>query len=123
MNTVKGASGINLLAGIWLFMSAWLYGAYTLPNAWNSWIVGALIVILAAIRLSDPLKTIWASWTNCALGIWTFASPWIFGYHGSNDRAINSMVVGIIVFALAIISATATPHITGTGPSPEMQAR
>ena len=122
MTTVKGASGINLLAGIWLFISAWVYGAYALQNAWNSWIVGALIVILAAVRLSDPMKTIWASWVNCILGIWTFASPWIYGYHGS-DRATNSMVVGILVFALAIVSATAAPHITGTGTSPELHAK
>jgi len=123
MTIVKGASGINLLAGIWLFVSAWVYGAYALQNAWNSWIVGALIVILAAIRLSQPMKTVWASWINCALGIWTFASPWIYDYHTNTDRAINSMAVGIVVFVLAIVSATAMPHITGPGPSPEMHAR
>ena len=123
MTTVKGASGLNLLAGIWLFVSAWVYGVYTLHNAWNSWIVGALIVILAAVRLSDPMRTMWASWINCALGIWMFASPWIYGYHSTTDRAINSMAVGIIVFVLAIISATAMPRMTGTGPSQEMHAR
>jgi len=51
---IKVASGINVLAGIWLFVSPWVYGAYTKPNAWNSWVVGALIVILAAIRFSSP---------------------------------------------------------------------
>ena len=123
MTTVKGASGINVLAGIWLFVSAWVYGAYTLQNAWNNWIVGALIVILAAIRLSDPMKTAWASWINCALGIWTFASPWIYRYSGDTGRSINSMVVGVIVFVLAIISAAALPRLTGTGPSEQMHAR
>jgi len=123
MKAMKTASGINVLAGIWLFVSPWVYGAYTLQNAWNNWIVGALIVILAAIRLSDPIRTNWASWINCALGIWTFASPWIYGYNGSTDRSANSMVVGVIVFVLAIISATAMPHITGTGPSREVHAR
>jgi len=121
MNTVKGASGINVLAGIWLFVSAWVYGAYTLQNAWNNWIVGALIVILAGIRLSDPMKTVWASWINCALGIWTFASPWIYGYEGSTHRSVNSMVVGAVVFVLAIISASAMPRMTG--PSQQMHAQ
>jgi hypothetical protein len=120
---VKGASGINVVAGIWLFVSAWVYGSYTLQNAWNNWIVGALIMILGAIRLSDPMKTIWASWINCALGIWTFASPWIYGYRGSTDRTINSMVVGVVVFVLGIISATAVPRITGTGPSQQIHAQ
>jgi len=82
--------------------------------------VGALIVILAGIRLSDPMKTVWASWINCALGIWTFASPWIYRYHGSADRSVNSMVVGVVVFVLAIISASAMPRMTG--PSQQMHA-
>jgi hypothetical protein len=120
--TTKGASAINLLAGIWLFVSAWVYGAYTLQNACNNWIVGALIVILAAIRISDPVKTTWASWINCLLGIWTFASPWIYGY-GSTGRSTNSMVVGVIVFVLAIISATALSRTTGTGSGQQMHAR
>ena len=123
MTTVKGASGLNILAGIWLFVSAWVYSAYALQNAWNNWIVGALIVIFAAIRLSQPMKNAWASWINCALGIWTFASPWIYEYHTNTDRTINSLAVGIVAFVLAIISATAMPHITGTSSSSEMHAR
>jgi hypothetical protein len=36
---IRAASVICLLAGIWLFVSPWVYGAYTSGNAWNSWIV------------------------------------------------------------------------------------
>lgn len=117
---VKTASGLNLLAGIWLFVSPWVYGAYTSANAWNSWIVGAVIVILAAIRLSRPIAaTAAASWVNCLLGIWTFVSPWIYGYTGNEGRFINSLAVGIIVFLLGIWSATTsqTRHL------PEMPSR
>ena len=105
---VKAASGVVLLAGIWLFVSPWVYNAYTLQNAWNSWIVGALMVVFAAIRLSGSLSMAGVSWVNCLLGIWTFASPWIYAYTNHESRFVNSMVVGVIVFLLAIASATST---------------
>jgi len=38
-------SGINVLVGIWLFVSPWVYGAARNPSAWNSWIVGVLIAV------------------------------------------------------------------------------
>ncbi len=106
----KAASALNLLAGIWLFVSPWVYGAYTSPNAWNGWIVGAVIIIFASVRMSHPGLLTWMSWVNCILGIWTFASPWIYGYTGNGGRFINSLVVGIIVFVLAILSASGTPR-------------
>jgi hypothetical protein len=48
-------------------------------NAWNSWIVGALIVVFAASRLYNPMIR-GLGVVNLVLGAWTFASPWIYGY-------------------------------------------
>jgi len=109
----RSASIIALLAGIWFFVSPWVYGAAASPNAWNSWIVGALIVIFAATRLNRPLAGV--SWLNVILGIWTFVSPWVYGYTGNTGRFINSLCVGVIVFVAAMISANAMAH--GTMPS------
>lgn len=109
LGAVKTASGLNLLAGIWLFVSPWVYGAYTTANAWNSWIVGAVIVILAATRLARPTAdTAAASWLNCLLGVWTFISPWVYGYTANHGRFTNSLIVGVIVFLLALWSATSS---------------
>ncbi len=107
---VRVASTISLLAGLWLFVSPWMYHAYTIPNAWNSWLIGAFVALLAAIRLSWPTENAWLSWFNCLLGVWTFASPWIFGYTGNMERFINSLCVGVVLFVVALRSATATPH-------------
>ena len=76
------ASTITLLAGIWLFISPWVYGVIAVPNVWNNWITGALLIIFAGIRLASPPMMSWLSWLNCALGVWTFCSPWIYGYSG-----------------------------------------
>jgi len=105
------ASTICLLAGIWFFISPWVYGTSGDANSWNSWIVGAVVVILSAIRLSAPMTTAGLSWVNCILGVWAFISPWVYGYTLEHGRFINSLCVGVILF-IAAISATTTTHDT-----------
>jgi putative Mn2+ efflux pump MntP len=105
---VRTASTIVLLAGIWYFVSPWVYGAFGQSSAWNSWIVGALIFILGCSRVARPARLAGLSWCNMVLGIWTFFSPWTYGYTGTQGRFVNSLCIGIIVFVLSIISASIT---------------
>jgi hypothetical protein len=107
-NGVRTASTIVLLAGIWYFVSPWVYGAYGQSSAWNAWIVGALIFILGCSRVARPARLAGLSWCNVVLGIWAFFSPWIYGYAGTQGRFVNSLCVGIIVFVLSIVSASIT---------------
>ena len=114
-NSSKLAAGINFLLGIWMFISPWVYGAAGTGSAWNSWIVGALIAIVAAFGLSNSREARSSSWTNTILGGWLFFSPWIFAYTGNTGRFINSLCVGVVIVVLSIYSASARPrHITGT---------
>ena len=71
----RTASTICLLAGIWFFVSPWVYGAPLTGNAWNSWIVGALMILFGAIRVARPAYSVGFSWGNTVLGIWAFFSP------------------------------------------------
>ena len=103
-NGVRTASTIVLLAGIWYFVSPWVYGAYSQSSAWNAWIIGAIIFILGCSRVARPAYLTGLSWCNMVLGIWTFFSPWIYGYTGTQGRFVNSLCVGIVVFVLSIIS-------------------
>jgi len=105
----RAASTINVLAGIWLFVSPWVYGYSGTMNAWNAWIVGFIIAVLGAVRLSAPMQS-WLSWINCVLGIWTFFSPWIYGFAGDTGRLVNCLVVGVIVFVLGLTSARAPSY-------------
>lgn len=111
LGAAKPAAVINLLLGIWLFISPWVYGVYDNPNSWNNWIVGALIVIFASVRLSNPGGLHFASWLNMLLGAWTFASPWIYGYTGDTSRFVNSLCVGVLVFILATTAWKAHPRM------------
>jgi SPW repeat len=116
VSAIRTASTINLLAGIWLFVSPWVYLVYHNQDSWNNWIVGAVIVILAAIRLGNPLEARGVSVFNMLLGIWTFASPWIYGYTGYTGRLINSLCVGVIVFAFGVVGSSLGRTVTTNGP-------
>jgi hypothetical protein len=108
ISSVKGAASINIIAGAWLFISPWVYRAYMEPSAWNSWIVGAAIVLLAAIRVSNPETTRGLSVVTALLGAWTFVSPWVYAYSFDKGRFINSLCVGLIVFILGVAAASSS---------------
>lgn len=121
---IKATTTLNILAGIWLFVSPWVYGFYTSPNAWNEWIVGAVIVIFSAIRFNNPLSSRALSYLNMLLGAWVFASPWIYGYTYDTGRFINSLCVGVIVFVLAAYGSAGVGHRavgTPTGTPPPLR--
>lgn len=105
LTAAKAASTICLLAGIWFFVSPWVYGAGGAGNAWNCWIVGGFMILFGIIRIVRPAYSTVLGWCNMILGIWTFFSPWIYGYAGNTGRLINSLCVGVIVFLFAIASA------------------
>jgi len=99
---------ITLLAGVWLFFSAWVFHIATRGIAYNSWLVGAIIAIVAAVDLTYPTEN-WLSWINCLLAIWTFASPWIFAYTEERGLLFNSLAMGAIVFIGSVWNAL-SPH-------------
>lgn len=47
---VRYLAWVNVVLGAWLFISPWALGYTNLDGAsWNAWIVGVLVVIVAAI--------------------------------------------------------------------------
>ncbi len=110
-----GVSAINVLLGIWLFFSPWVFGAADTASAWNAWIVGAVIAIFAGIRAANPVGPRILSWLNMALAVWVFASPWIFAYTANTGRFVNSLCIGVVIFLVSMSSvgtqsATAMPQ-------------
>lgn len=94
------AAGLDLLIALWFFVSPWVYGAYHSGNAWNNWIVGGFMAIVAAVCLSS--RHAGPIWANVVLSVWVFFSPWIYGYTANTDRFVNSLCVGIVLFVLSV---------------------
>jgi hypothetical protein len=105
-NPVTVASGLNLLAGLWLILSPWVSGYADNGGAvTNSIMVGIVIAILAAARQAGA-ATGW-SWVNAILGAWMIAAPFVFDYSLDVAGAWNSIIVGLIIVALGATSGLA----------------
>ncbi len=107
---VRTASGLNLLAGLWMLLSPWLLGFSAVGNAaWNAVIAGLLIAVFAMARIAAPDRAETLSWLSFLLGIWLVVSPFLLDF-GDVYRAMwNGVIVGLLVQVLSAWSAVATP--------------
>jgi SPW repeat len=104
----RTASGVNILLGVWLIVSPWVFDYSGRSAALSSVTVGALIALLAAIRLASLHNSAGLSGINLLLAFWTAAAPWIYEYAVNTGALWNNIVVGILISVLAVWSALAT---------------
>ena|SRR5689334_18028766 len=111
-DTFRAASGLNLIAAIWLIISPFVLTFSQVPSAlWNNVIVGIAAAIIAIVRLNATDQTGW-SWANVLLGVWTIISPWALGFsvNGAENLGFNSalvwnnVVTGAVIAFLAVMS-------------------
>lgn len=106
---VTTASGLDIIAGLWLIVSPFFLAYGNLPRAMaNDVILGIIIGILALIRFTGAFREGWISWINLLLGIWVLISPWALGYASQSVAMRNNVILGIIVILLSGWSALAT---------------
>jgi hypothetical protein len=107
---VSTASGLDVLAGIWLLISPFVLAFHRLSGiaTSNDVVLGIIIGLLALGRLSSPVRSAWMSWINVVLGIWVLISPWVLGFGNVQSAVTNNVIMGIIVIILAGWSALAT---------------
>lgn len=103
---VMGASGVNVLAGIWLIIAPWVLGYTGGDPRWNDVIFGIIVAVFAFTRLAGGWYESWLSWINAAIGVWLFVAAWTID--SSSTASVNDIILGVIVFVLAIWSASAT---------------
>jgi hypothetical protein len=97
-------SWLNVIVGVWLFISPWVLGTTSdSPTAWNAWIIGAAIFVVALIALGATASaSAVASWVNVVLGVWLFISPWVLRYTDVSDGAVNAWVFGVVTVLVAL---------------------
>jgi hypothetical protein len=103
---VAGASGLNIIAGIWLIISPWVLGFQSGDSYWNPIVFGAIVGVLALIKGAGAYEESWLSWINALIGIWLFVSGWWLA--SSGQAQWNDWILGVVVFVLAVVSATAS---------------
>ena len=106
----RTASILNIMAGLWLIITPFWMGYYTVPAPlWNTLLVSVAVAILALARACYPAQNVGLSWINLILGIWLVVSPFFLPYHNQVVALRNDVIVGIAVSLLSIWSAMATP--------------
>src|SRR5690606_7273001 len=102
---IRAASAINLVLGLWLIIAAYSL-AVSREAYWNDLIVGVVVLVLAATRLSRPTEgTKPASWVNAAIGVWLIAAPFILSYERDQEMW-NDIIVGALLLIFAGWSAS-----------------
>lgn len=102
------ASGLNVVLGIWLIASPWVFDYGGRPAILSRMFLGTLIAFLAAIRVASLNNSVGLSGINLLLAFWTVVSPWAYQYETMEALLLNDIIVGMLVAALAIWSAIAT---------------
>ena len=99
-----------LLLGLWLFITPWVF-SYAIPSslAWNAFISGALVVILAACDLYRTY--FWAVVLNLLVGIWVAVSPWVLKVADQRETMWNELIVGIAIVVLALWEMRTDPEL------------
>lgn len=106
---IVSLSGLNVIAGLWLIIAPWVLGYRGADPYWNDVVFGAIVAAFAFVRMSGAFRDAWLSVINAAIGVWVFIAA--FTIDVSSTAAANDVIVGVIVFLLAIGSATATPSL------------
>ncbi len=91
---------INLIAGIWLFISPWLFSFNHMGFSWDPFVMGAVIIVSSVWALSD--KRVWEEWVDLIIGVWVFFSPWILGFSNVSAALWNMLAAGAVIFVLSI---------------------
>lgn len=113
--TVHWSSGINVLAGLWLILSPFMFGFSEVESIlWNEVVIGLAVAIFAMFRAAKPYQFEPLSWINFVFGVWLIIAPFILGYsaHGQGGAMLNDIIIGVIIIVLAGMSAITTREAT-----------
>jgi hypothetical protein len=112
---------VTALLAVWLFISPWVLD-YGTGDSWNTWIVSALIFLIAVSALNQPSST--RETANMVLAAWMFISPWVLSFsHPSFGASLNQWLVGAAVFLISGASLYARRHLEAGGGLPHAHAR
>jgi hypothetical protein len=98
-NSRRALHIVNTVAGLGLFLSPW-YLAYMGETyaAWNAWIVGAVVALIAIGALVAFRE--YEEWANLVLGLWSIIAPWALGFAAMTAAVWAHVIAGIVVAVL-----------------------
>ena len=112
MNNGNSARIINVILGVWLFISAFIW-PHSQAQLTNTWILGVLAVIFGLVAMfAAPM----ARYLNTLVAIWLFISAFAL-VSVSAGTVWNNVIVAILMFIFSLIPSTRTTAVgPGVGP-------
>jgi hypothetical protein len=99
------ATGISVVAGIWLLIAPVLFNEPQPVIRLNDSIAGVILFVLALVRYVHPLHLFWTSWLTALVGLWLTGSPFLLGCHYIVAQ-VNDTTLGFIAFVAGAVSAS-----------------
>jgi hypothetical protein len=99
---------VNLVLGLWLFTSPWTLDYSGTTAAWNAYVVGAGIVVFAALATYMPKA--WEEVLNTLFGVWLVLAPFMLGFATMTGVAFHTVVIGVLVTAFAVWAMFSDPQ-------------
>ena len=97
-SNIKLCDVMNLILGMIVFFSPWLFGLSAGAQWQTASISGLFIAALSIAALAA--FALWEEWLNLTAGLTLIVSPWLLEFQNSDAMTID-VVVGTIVAALA----------------------
>jgi len=108
--SVKTASALLLLAGVWLFFSPFVFQYTSVSPILNDVLLGLVVALLAASRIIEKnIMIAWPSWLHLGLGVWLMFAPLLLRYPLFSAAVANDLIAGIVVIMLGTWAALSTP--------------
>jgi hypothetical protein len=98
--TARWQEWTSFALGLWLAMSPWICG-YADQHAATGNAAFMGIALALGSHFQASLDASCAEWLNLAGGVWLAAAPFVLGFATMPLPAVNCIVVGTLVMALA----------------------
>lgn len=100
---------VNLIAGIWLFITPWLFNYARTGYSWDAFLFGFIMIIFSIWAISD--RRLWEEWVDSIIGIWVFISPWVLSFSFDYAALWNFLAVGFVATILSIWNLAVAPKV------------
>jgi hypothetical protein len=67
--------------------------------AWNAWVLGIVIALLAIWAIAMFAQ--WQDWLTGICGVWLVIAPWVLGFSAMVLARWDHVIVGVLVVVLA----------------------
>jgi hypothetical protein len=113
------SAGLDFLAGLWLFLSAFLFSGGEQILLVNNVFCG----IVAALLVFGAIARAWMGLFSAAIGLWVIVSPFALGFYDTNLVAtLNNVITGVVLLAVGVRSWLVRREAADTGVAPETPA-